>query len=309
MNPRPLLALASAIGVLVCSDSATFGGSDPTSAAPQIGIAAVVNGQPISVNDVRKLAIEWEGMTILEKYLIPNLLVDQEAKRDHVSVTPAEIDGRVADARLRLKVQGHQTLESALAASNRTYAEFRDGIRLRLEAEKIVRQTTPAPRYVHLRQIFVSTQPSLQNSRTRAHTAPEALAIINKAYSLLTAGETFENVAKKYSEDPTTKDSGGDLHIVGPTTPLDPNIMEAAMSLSRGAYTKTPVRTVLGYYILRVDSTNTDAPTTERAAYAKAIQVTESDESLRQQQVESQEITDLIQRLTLKAKIVNYLKP
>ena len=295
--------------MFVCSGFVAFGSPNPASTAPQNGIAAVVNGQLISVNAVRKLATEWEGMTILEKYLIPNMLVDQEAERDHISVSPSEIDGRVADARLRLQVQGHQSLESALAASNRTYAEFRDGIRLRLEAEKIVRRTLPAPRYVHLRQIFVSMQPSLQNSKIPAHTAPEALAIINKAYSELATGKSFEEVAKKYSEDPATKDSGGDLHIVGPSTLLDPMVMQAAMSLSRGQFTKTPVHNVMGYYILEADSTNTNAPASERAAYAKAIQIMKTAETLREQQVESQAITDLMQRLTDKAKIVLYLKP
>ncbi len=69
----------------------------------------------------------------------------------------------------------------------------------------------------------------------------------------LNKGESFEELAKQYSED-FSKKNGGDMgYIVRDMMP--PDFSAPAFSLKKGEYTKEPVRTSRGIYIIKVDDT------------------------------------------------------
>ena len=65
------------------------------------------------------------------------------------------------------------------------------------------------------------------------------------------AGGNFAELAKKYSEDPGSKDSGGELPLI-PTSGLDPAYAQAAMALSPGQ-TSPLVRSQFGYHIIQTE--------------------------------------------------------
>lgn len=78
-------------------------------------------------------------------------------------------------------------------------------------------------------------------------TEEEAKAIIER----LNKGEDFAALAKEKGTDPT-KDKGGDLDwIEYTTTQYDKTFMMAAISLSKGEYTKNPVATKFGYHVIK----------------------------------------------------------
>jgi preprotein translocase subunit SecD len=78
-------------------------------------------------------------------------------------------------------------------------------------------------------------------------------AQLAKAKSLivrLQKGEDFATLAKEFSEDPGSKDNGGDLGFAK-TGSFVPEFETAAFSLKDGAITLTPVKSDFGYHIIK----------------------------------------------------------
>ena len=73
----------------------------------------------------------------------------------------------------------------------------------------------------------------------------KAKDIINK----LKNGESFDDLAKEYSDDTSNKDKGGDLGYFNTGDMLE-EFEKAAFALKKGKYTTTPVKTKYGYHII-----------------------------------------------------------
>lgn len=78
-------------------------------------------------------------------------------------------------------------------------------------------------------------------------TEEEAKAIIKQ----LDEGKDFVELAKEKSED-TSKSEGGDLGYFTKGR-MVPEFEEAAFSLAKGAYTKTPVKSQFGFHVIKVE--------------------------------------------------------
>jgi peptidyl-prolyl cis-trans isomerase C len=68
----------------------------------------------------------------------------------------------------------------------------------------------------------------------------------------LKKGAKFEDLAAKNSEDPGTKDRGGDLDWATPGN-LDKSFSDAMVKLDKGRYTETPVQTRFGWHVIQLD--------------------------------------------------------
>jgi foldase protein PrsA len=79
-------------------------------------------------------------------------------------------------------------------------------------------------------------------------------------------GSDFANEAKKYSDDETTKESGGDLGLIT-RGQMVPAFEEAVFSLKKGALSE-PVKTQYGYHLILVK----DIVPEEQLSYDKASQ-------------------------------------
>lgn len=83
----------------------------------------------------------------------------------------------------------------------------------------------------------------------------EAKDIIAK----LDKGETFSELAKSKSTDTDTSGKGGDLGWFVPTQIL-PELSQAVTSLTKGQYTKAPVKSKFGWHILSLENTRIMTP-------------------------------------------------
>ena len=82
---------------------------------------------------------------------------------------------------------------------------------------------------------------------------------------------------------------------------IDPTFLAAALALQPGEITPVPIKSVYGYHLIKVDSTNAHpASPAEKGAYAAALLTARAAQF---QQV----IPPYLQSLRQKAKIVNYL--
>jgi peptidyl-prolyl cis-trans isomerase D len=99
----------------------------------------------------------------------------------------------------------------------------------------------------------VKTRHILIASKAGADAATDAAAKA-KAQDVLKqvqAGGKFAALAKKYSDDPGTKDKGGELMLM-PTASLDPAYAKAAMALNPGQ-TSGLVKSAFGYHIIQTE--------------------------------------------------------
>ena len=80
-----------------------------------------------------------------------------------------------------------------------------------------------------------------------------AKAKIDEIYGLLKNGENFEELTKKYSDDPSTSDKGGVLPSfgTGTTTRMVPEFENAAFSLKNNGDISEPIKTQYGYHIIK----------------------------------------------------------
>jgi peptidyl-prolyl cis-trans isomerase D len=99
----------------------------------------------------------------------------------------------------------------------------------------------------------VKTRHILIASKTGADAQTDAAAKAKAADVLkqLQAGGNFADLAKKYSEDPGSKDQGGELPLIA-TAGLDPAYAKAAMALNPGQ-TSGLVKSAFGYHIIQTE--------------------------------------------------------
>ncbi|MFV3329351.1 peptidylprolyl isomerase [Pseudomonas sp. NY15437] len=95
---------------------------------------------------------------------------------------------------------------------------------------------------VHVRHIL------LKPSEIRSDEETQRLA--EKLYERIQAGESFSELAKKYSEDPGSKLNGGDLNWVDPES-LVPEFRDVMNNAPQGQVTK-PFRSPFGWHVLEV---------------------------------------------------------
>jgi len=268
-----------------------------TPAAPgPPGVAAVVNGQNIYRSQVANQALEVSGPQILNMMVLV-ALINQEAAKQHVVVTPAQVDAQLAVIQQQATAQVPGGLAAVLAQRHQSLASFREQLFPQMEAAALVAKTLPATQY-HVRHLLIAVTPAsvTTTGAAPAHTDAQARAIIAKAQAELKAGKSFVDVANEYTEDPPGKGKGGDLPLFDATTNFDPNFLKAALALKPGQVTATPVRSQFGYHLIQMVDTSA-APT---PADAKLFAQT------RRQQVQAA-IPAYVQNLRKNAKVVDYL--
>jgi peptidyl-prolyl cis-trans isomerase D len=103
------------------------------------------------------------------------------------------------------------------------------------------------PEEVKTRHILI-TVPKGADAKTDAAAKAKAADILKQ----IKAGGNFADLAKKNSDDPGSKDQGGDLPMIA-TSSLDPAYAKAAMALNPGQ-TSDLVRSSFGYHIIQTEA-------------------------------------------------------
>lgn len=89
--------------------------------------------------------------------------------------------------------------------------------------------------------------------QTKKTAEEKALKEAQKVIDLLKKGKSFKSLAKKYSDDESNKNDGGNLGYFSPDE-MDENFAKAVKELDKGKYSLEPVKTQYGYHIiLKVD--------------------------------------------------------
>jgi len=265
------------------------------------GIAASVNGQNITVSQVADLATRLAGPSTLSD-MITDLVVQHEAAKENVVVEPAEVDAALSEIRNSIKPR---TLDDLLNEKHETMAEFTASQTYRLLAGKLLVKGMAPQEPVHARHILILTRGPAASRMpgARPHTEAEARAIVTKIQAALRRGRSFEDLARQYSEDPSSKKAGGDIGIIDQSNcALGPTVLAAAQALKPGGVTASPVKSDYGFHLIKTISTGSSHPTAENGRYAAA-----------QKSFEEAEIKmflyGYLRSLPGRHQIVNYLSP
>jgi parvulin-like peptidyl-prolyl isomerase len=199
----------------------------------------------VNVSADQRLKLENDVLDSLIEY---NLIV-QEAKRQHFKVSRAELDKQYnkivkqfpdKDAfRQQLKQMGLSERKfRALLEEDQVYTKFGEKVRkVKVSAKDIADAYTQ----VRARHILIKAEAGKEKAAEA-----DAKAVLAK----VKAGEDFAALAKKYSQDPGTKDKGGDLGFFGQGQ-MVPEFEKAAFALKKNEVSNL-VKSDYGYHIIQV---------------------------------------------------------
>lgn len=218
--------------------------------------AALVNGQPILLADYERevalyvtsmaaagqdaateegqAAVE-QGRALVLEMMINQRLIEQAASAAGVAVSDEELDAMIQSLRAET---GEEAFQQWLTDQGMSPEEFR--VRLRGDmiatqmANRAVEIVPTHSEHIHARHILVNTE-------------EEARQILSQ----LQAGGDFVTLARTYSQDTSTRDTGGDLGFFPVGILTAPEVEAAAFALQPGQISDV-VHTSMGYHIVQV---------------------------------------------------------
>lgn len=241
-----------------------------------VAVAVLVDGDPISWSEVdqevTRAAIQYnlnlagdqggkqraEITRLVLDQLIDQRLILQAARKRGLEISDPQITGELD--RILKNFGSEAEFQTALAQRNMTMADVRRLVRINLT----VRQLIPLVAQVEisdaeLRRLFADRrsrydqpeQVKVSHILIRA-ASPEQEERVRQTITLirgrLARGEKFADMARQYSEDPGSRDRGGDLDVVSKGT-LVPEFEKVAFAMKPGEISE-PVKTQFGYHII-----------------------------------------------------------
>ncbi|MDI7248427.1 MAG: peptidylprolyl isomerase [Bacillota bacterium] len=210
---------------------------------------AKINSTSITWKEFHAALEKQTGRQLLAKMIREELIKQGAAKYD-IQVTDEDVAAEVD--KLKAEFGSDAGLEQALAQYGMTLDDLRSQIRTSLLLEAIASKDVTInedeikkyydehkdefkePEQVKARHILVKDEKTAKDIEKQ-----------------LAAGADFAELAKAKSEDPGSKDKGGDLGYFGRGA-MDPAFEKAAFSLKIGE-TSGPVKSSFGYHIIRVE--------------------------------------------------------
>jgi len=250
-------------------------------------IVAVVDKYIILQSEMEEMAaaLAAQGMSselqgsennqrILARLIDEKLLLVLAERDTNIVITPAEVE-KMIDAQMRQLAQENGGMErlSALItqSTGMSYPDFRNkrkdqmreqAYKQRLQ-QRIVGQFEPSA--VQVREffnIYKDSLPQLNDNYKLAHLQvaikssvqeeTTAKKFCDSLINLYSKGLSFDTLAARFSDDPSGK-FGGDLGF-NKRGSLDPEFEKAAFNLEVGEITQQPVRSAIGYHIIKLIS-------------------------------------------------------
>ena len=267
---RILLASAvAALGLIACG----FNGAVPAAGTAKDGVAATVNGAPISEHLVDMMLKQRTDLGRGGSAEVRNSFIDRLAMQ--LVITQEAVKkglDKVPDVADRLELSRQSVLVDAFVQDFLKNNVVGDEA-VKAEYERVKAQA--AGTEYKARHILVDKEAD----------AKDIIATLNKS------PQTFAALAKAKSKDPGSKSKGGDLGWFDPRG-MVPEFATAVAKLAKGKITEQPVKTQFGYHVILLDDSR-----------PKAIPPLEEVKAALTQQLQEQNLKKLLDELKSKAKI------
>lgn len=228
--------------------------------------AAVVNGQPILLADYEQQVARYEASMVAAgesitttegqemlaegREWVLDMMIDQaliEAAADQAGITVSDEEVEATAQALREEI-GDESFKAWLANEGMSDEEMHDRLHDEMIASRMASQVaTSVPthtEHVHARHILASTE-------------EEARQILSQVQ----AGAEFVTLARTYSQDTSTRDTGGDLGFFPQGVLTSQEVAEAAFALQPGQVSDV-IQSELGFHIVQVVERNPDMEVT-----------------------------------------------
>jgi parvulin-like peptidyl-prolyl isomerase len=186
------------------------------------------------------------------QYLVQRAEFAQKAKDLDVDISDKQIQDRLKQIKEQYFGGSQTKYEKQLKQQGLTDKQVRDDIRAQLVSEAIFKKVTgdvkvsdaDVKKYYNSHQ----TQYGVPEQREIAHILVKKKALADQLYNQIKAGANFAALAKKYSQDPGSKNQGGKLTVSKGQTvaPFD----QTAFLMHVGQVSH-PVKTEFGYHIIK----------------------------------------------------------
>ncbi len=263
-----------------------------------VQIIAQVNEHKITHNELYQRLLRINGQQVLNQ-MINELLIEDEAKKQKIDVSEKELSEKFDE--IKNQFVDEENFNNWLNSQGINLEEFKNQLRLTLLQDKLIvkaknikvtdkeindffeqnRDKLGTPEQIRCRHILVKTKEQ----------ADDLLVA-------LSAGADFSVMAKAKSEDPASKDRGGDIGFFTKGMLL-PEFEEVAFKLKVGEISQ-PVQTKLGFHIIKLEEKKPAQPAKLDKDMKKRIK------NILLQNKISSELSGYLQELRQKAKIVVY---
>ncbi len=183
--------------------------------------------------------------------LVNTELIKQEAERRNIKITDEDLKKMKEQSIESYGSEEH--FKSYMEQYNVSEEDFENMMREQLRYEKLTDElrkdieVDPEAYYKENKEQFKVPE-QVKAAHILVQDEDKAKEIIKK----LEDGEDFAKLAKENSEDPGSKENGGDLGFFSADM-MVPEFSEVAFNTKPGTFTKEPVKSQFGYHIIRVD--------------------------------------------------------
>ncbi|KGK86841.1 foldase [Desulfosporosinus sp. HMP52] len=231
--------------------------------ATQNNIVAKVNGVAISETELQEFLLQQGGSDALNT-LIQQSIIEQEAEKQNIQVTEADIDNELAT--VKSSFDSEEAFSQALATNGITLDTLRTNILTNLQMTRLLEAQNPITED-EIKAYFDTNKASLDVAEevNASHILVATAELANEIKAKITAGEAFADLAKQYSTDESTKELGGNLGFFAKGEMVQ-EFEEVAFSLEVGQISD-PVKTDYGYHIIKIEAkTEAKAATLEESS-------------------------------------------
>jgi len=264
---RPFAVAAAALLVFVafaaagCKPSvsttaiAVVNGTEIPKSALDAQIAQMKKASPASFEGTTGVEVEKQYRAQILNSLIQLELIKEAAKTLNVSVTSKQVDDYVSQ--LQTQYGGKPALDTAMKSAGFTLASLREQITNNLLAEAVGNKVVPTgtvtvtdaqiKTYYNQNKSSYATPAQIHAEHILIATTDTPLA--KSLFSQVQSGGDFAALAKKYSTDPGSKNSGGDLGWAAPTSYVAP-FASAVTKMKINEYRL--VQTQYGWHVIKL---------------------------------------------------------
>ena len=269
MRSLTIALTAAAFCLAVCPGAAVSDAAEGESAPVQIvgdleprpelerisGIRGwLVNGEEVSVEEVRNRAFLYHGPYIVQD-IVAALLLEQEARRRNMTLTEEEVQAKMKALREELGVRSQAALESFLQSERVTEEWFRSKARDYALMEKVLADRV----YVSDREVesfYQSNRQAYRRPETAAYRviAYTSEAAADAAVQQLRQGRAFKDVEQEAARTPAERAVAGELQLYerGQQRRLPPEL-DAVIFASPLNQVLGPIAVQNVYYLFRVE--------------------------------------------------------
>lgn len=238
---------------LACISTMAAAQEQPTPAKAQPKLAAMINGEALTVEELNglyarlspQMRAEYEksgGRTLfLDTYIRKRLLVQEALKQNFDKQPSTQFELKAARETVLFDLYVRDVVSKAFVSDTDLKALY--------ENSKFEFAT---PEQIRARHILITPRPSNPGNKQSVEEAREAALLqINEIYQGLRLGKaTFEEMAQKYSMDGSAQ-GGGDLGFF-PRGKMVEEFEEAAFALKPGEISPV-VSTQFGFHLIRLE--------------------------------------------------------